>query len=898
MVDDGDGGPVLVVLPDRPGFGRYLAEILRAEGIGAFAVAPVARLSQEVLARHDLILLAPGAIDAATVALIEARVQDGAGLIAVGPDPRLGPVLGVEVGPDVVDEGYLQVLPPLGDHGISGRSMQVHAPASTLRPVEATAVAVLLDGQRRPTGGAAVTVRRAADGRGAAVAFAYDLARSVVGTRQGNPAWAGQNRDGDLAVRSNDLFYGGDATDPQPDWVDADLLDLPQADEQQRLLVHLLHLANPGVPIAQAWYLPDGARAAVVLTGDDHGSTGMVTRFDELADLDGSEARIGAWDRVRATSYTVPDTLLTDADARRLHRAGFEIALHATVYENRFTAASLHRDLTRELRAFRSRFPSLPAPVTHRTHSVPWSDWSSQAEVEAAHGIRMDANYYWFPAPWVADRPALFTGSGLPMRFARATGEVIDCFQLVTQLTDEAKQTYPSTIDALLDRCSAPNGPVAVLTANMHTDLAGSNGSDAIVAAARRRGVPVVSARQVLTWLDARAGSTLAASRTGAVTTLEVDLHPSATGLVAMVPLAAGDGGTASVTVDGRPVDFWHQDHAGHRYVAFEAVAGAVTITLAATTEEPTGAPDPPEPVVVDGDPGAKAIVVHRSLTDFDSGVREGTALSRSRGGSVVLAAHVPLEVGADGALPPGWRAVPGSGGVVSDGEGVRIVGTSVTAADHLEPGSTFEVEVVLSGVEGERIGLTGPAGAQAVLRTNASGRLALVAGTGAGEHSVPVPGRWAGSPHRLRVLWQPGLIAAFVDGWPVAELRMRVPAPLHPSVAAAPSGEGLVVRWGRASPFPATGSFTSAVVDAGRTVTWTDAGIVAPAESMTAARIFVRVGPTAAPDDTWSPYLSPAPAAGPLGLVGRYAQYRLELSTSWHVTPEVEQVELGWSAG
>ena len=41
----------------------------------------------------------------------------------------------------------------------------------------------------------------------------------------------------------------------------------------------------------------------------------------------------------------------------------------------------------------------------------------------------------------------------------------------------------------------------------MHTDDADHPGADAIVAAAQARGVPVVSAAQMLDWLDGRNGS-------------------------------------------------------------------------------------------------------------------------------------------------------------------------------------------------------------------------------------------------------------------------------------------------------------------------------------------------------------------------------------------------------
>ncbi len=35
----------------------------------------------------------------------------------------------------------------------------------------------------------------------------------------------------------------------------------------------------------------------------------------------------------------------------------------------------------------------------------------------------------------------MFTGSGMPMRFAKADGTLIDVYQAATQMTDESGQT-------------------------------------------------------------------------------------------------------------------------------------------------------------------------------------------------------------------------------------------------------------------------------------------------------------------------------------------------------------------------------------------------------------------------------------------------------------------------
>ena len=94
------------------------------------------------------------------------------------------------------------------------------------------------------------------------------------------------------------------------------------------------------------------------------------------------------------------------------------------------------------------------------------------------------------------------------MRFADTDGAAIDVYQATTQMTDESDQSYPATINTLLDNATGPLGYYGVFTANMHTDSATSTGSDAIIAAAqaaRRAG----RVREP----DARSGSTGATRR-------------------------------------------------------------------------------------------------------------------------------------------------------------------------------------------------------------------------------------------------------------------------------------------------------------------------------------------------------------------------------------------------
>ena len=82
-----------------------------------------------------------------------------------------------------------------------------------------------------------------------------------------------------------------------------------------------------------------------------------------------------------------------------------------------------------------------------------------------------------------------------------------------------------------------------MFTANMHTDSASSPGSDAIVASAQSHDVPVVSARQMLTWLDGRNHSSFGGvTWNGNTLDFTVAPLPAPNGLRAMVPTSSSVG--------------------------------------------------------------------------------------------------------------------------------------------------------------------------------------------------------------------------------------------------------------------------------------------------------------------------------------------------------------------
>ena len=199
-------------------------------------------------------------------------VNAGGNLIAMRPDGQLAGLLGLTSAGGTLGNAYLDVdtsAPP--GTGITGETIQFHGSADRYTLNGASAVATLYSGPTTPTPNPAVTLRSVGTSGGQAAAFTYDLARSVVYTRQGNPAWAGQERDGVPGIRPDDMFFGAKPGDVQPDWIDTNKIAIPQADEQQRLLVNLLTLMERDrMPVPRFWYLPRGEKAVVLLSGDDH----------------------------------------------------------------------------------------------------------------------------------------------------------------------------------------------------------------------------------------------------------------------------------------------------------------------------------------------------------------------------------------------------------------------------------------------------------------------------------------------------------------------------------------------------------------------------------------------------------------------------------------------------
>ncbi|GLY49063.1 DUF4082 domain-containing protein [Lentzea sp. NBRC 102530] len=579
-LDQGFGGPVLLVKSDAHPFSRYFAEVLRAEGIGSFTTADLSSVDATVLGQHDVVVLGEVPLTAAQATMFTDWVNAGGNLIASRPDKKLAGLLGLTDLGTTLNNGYL-LINPAQVPGLPNTTMQYHGTADRYTATSATTIATLYSNATTATANPAVTLRTTAGG-GNAVAFTYDLARSIVLTRQGNPAWAGVERDNDPPLRPVDLFFGAKTGDVQPDWNDFAKIAIPQADEQQRLFANLLATINRAKkPIPKTWYLPKGLKTAIVMALDDHGTPGGTqTYFEELKANTPAGASFDQWETLRATSWMFVDgATMTDAQAAAYNSQGFDLGIHVNTGCANWTPASLETTFTSELALWATTYPSLPPQTGNRTHCIVWSDWATQPKVELGKGIRMDLNYYYAPSWWVNNRPGMFTGSGLPMRFADLDGTMIDVFQVVSQLVDENGMTYPAAIDTMLDRALGYEGYYGVF--GTHYYISGDNFGTQIITSAKARGVPIITGKQILDWTDGRNASYFSAiAWSGNNLTFTATVDNRTNGMLrGMLPVHSSKGVLTSITRAGTPVTFTRETIKGVTYALFPTAAGAHTAT-------------------------------------------------------------------------------------------------------------------------------------------------------------------------------------------------------------------------------------------------------------------------------------------------------------------------------
>lgn len=462
--------PVLV-LATNAGFGSYTAEILKGEGFNAFHMDSLTnpRISTDFLKQFDIIILAETEITSTQKLLLSDFVKNGGNLIAFRPDKQLSDVFGITPIKGTVQEGYIRI--DSGGKVVRGlvtETIQFHGTSDRYLLNGALQLAGLFTDAVNFTGSPSVVVNDY--GKGKAVAFTFNLPKSIVCTRQGNPDWAGQERDNIDGPTATDLFYPGEG---ETQWNNPEKIAIPQADEQMRLLSQIIeYLSFNARPLPRFWYFPDQCKSVFIFTIDGEESEESEIN-NEIMDV----TRKGG----HATLYQI-GTYISDSIIKVWQSNGHEVAIHYNAVPNYLEPS--YTVMNTVFDTMTSNFQNAYgfAPRTGRNHWVVWCskdslgnvEFAQQAIIQEKYGIRFDCNYYQFGGNWIYPNwlgdVGHFTGSGIPMKFSDSEGRVIDVYQSNTQLPDETWQNANIEDKAkLLINRSIDNEYYAWINANFHT---------------------------------------------------------------------------------------------------------------------------------------------------------------------------------------------------------------------------------------------------------------------------------------------------------------------------------------------------------------------------------------------------------------------------------------------
>jgi hypothetical protein len=136
-------------------------------------------------------------------------------------------------------------------------------------------------------------------------------------------------------------------------------------------------------------------------------------------------------------------------------------------------------------------------------------------------------------------------------------------------------------VNALLDNALGPLGYYGAFGTNIHTDSPAPNPNDeAIVASAQARGVPIISQKQLLTWVDGRNSSTIRnLVWNGVNLTFTTTVGAGATGLQTLLPTAGPTGTLNALSCGGLPTTYTVQTIKGIEYAMFTTPTGTCQAT-------------------------------------------------------------------------------------------------------------------------------------------------------------------------------------------------------------------------------------------------------------------------------------------------------------------------------
>lgn len=421
--------PPPVLLVTNGGFGAYLGQLLRTEGLNLYDEKEIGEVTGAVLQQYDLVILGAGSLNDDQAFAITTYVNQGGRLLAMRPDSKIINLFGLGASAGPLNDGYLQIATGtsfdggMPGAGLASATLQIHGPTDRYALGSGVNLASLYSNATNATAYPAVVGRTYGAGR--AVAFLYDLPANIVLTRQGNPANANLDIDGDGVVRTHDLFqFSGGGS-----WVDLNRVPIPQADEQMRFFGRLVRQLVRR-PLPQLWYFPGNQKTMLLLTADAHANPTSYYQ-QEIDSLNAYGAKMTFY----ITQASQPD----NASVQAWRALGHEFGIHPY--------RSLPPDINNlaqgyaDFAAWFASTYSSPRSRTVRHHEAAWWGYTDAVELAKDYGMAFDTNYYhsgrFLQRPDGSWAHGYITGSGLSMKFAKVDGRILPVFQHETHLVDE-----------------------------------------------------------------------------------------------------------------------------------------------------------------------------------------------------------------------------------------------------------------------------------------------------------------------------------------------------------------------------------------------------------------------------------------------------------------------------
>ena len=450
----------ILILGSAANYARYTGEILKAEGFNEHIIDSFSdpRVTRDYLLKFNVVILLAQDLTTKQSGMLSWYVREGGCLIAIQPCKELDKLLGVSIQQATIDDGYLTIS---ANHDICKdllpQKLQVHGAINLCKLLRGQILATFHKDRYTTTSYPAVVVSEY--GKGHTMSFMYNLPLHIIALRQGNDQSTGLEKDGIPGLRAADFFTDG--------WVDTTNNGINQADEHMRLLSHgIENMMHYSMPIPRLWYFPDTLKSLITLNNDGEDSPEIDFK-KQFKDVYAKGASM--------TLYVKETDLISKDQVQDWIRKGFEISGHPDDTRQAHnpdwhTMDSVFRSMNQRLN---TRY-GIEAMHTVVNHWFVWCgrdqygkpDYSAQARLESNNGIGLDGNYAHydnnsnqghFLGPLGRDQ-GNFTGSGLIMKFADLSGNIIPVYQQLNNVYDQQymehrdQEGFYQCFKGLLDR--------------------------------------------------------------------------------------------------------------------------------------------------------------------------------------------------------------------------------------------------------------------------------------------------------------------------------------------------------------------------------------------------------------------------------------------------------------